>query len=123
VADDQPGARNNPYQVTKLALDLCQIGEDVRMIELDVVQNCCSGPVVHELRALIEKSRVIFVPLDHKEARRSEARGDREIGGDAPDQKAGGPPRVLEDPSKHRGGGRLAVSAGNSEHPLIKEDI
>src|SRR5688572_20246166 len=123
IADDQARSGNDSYQMTKLPLDLCKIGEDVCMIELDVVQDDRLRPIVDELRALIEKGGVIFVALDHKQARWRQAGRDREVAWDAPDQKAWGAPRVLEDPCQHRRSRRFPVGSRDSEHPLIYQNV
>ena len=50
----------------ELRFDRRQIGEDVRMIELKIVEDGRARVVVDELAALVEKRRVVFVGLDHE---------------------------------------------------------
>ena len=51
----------------KLGLYGSKIGEDVSMIELQIIQDGGSGLVMHELGALVAKGRVVLVGLDHEE--------------------------------------------------------
>ena len=51
------------------------------MIELDIVQYRGLGPIVQELGPLVEKCRVVFVGLDHKEVAIGKSRGNVEIAG------------------------------------------
>ena len=50
----------------KLELDRVEIGENIGVIELDVVHDEQLGQVMNELRAFIEKRGVVFVALDHE---------------------------------------------------------
>ena len=77
--NDQPFAGNSAHQMVELPLDGWQIREDVRVIELQVVQNCGTWAVMHELAALIEEGAVVLVGLDHEERRTAEARGNTEV--------------------------------------------
>ena len=67
IDQQPPTPRHHPDQVMKLALDGCQIGIDVGVVEFEIVQNRRAWPVVHELGTLVEERRVVFVRLDDKE--------------------------------------------------------
>src|SRR5438270_8797388 len=81
VRDNQPGAWHDPDKVMELALDRCKIGEDVGMIELQVVQYCSAGVVVDKLRALVEEGGVVFVSLDDEQRRAGKPGRSRETQG------------------------------------------
>ncbi len=51
----------------ELGFDRGEIGEDVRVVEFEVVQNRGARPVVDELRALVEERGVVLVGFDHEE--------------------------------------------------------
>ena len=51
----------------ELRLDRGEVGKDVGVVELEVVEHRGARPVVHELRALVEERRVVLVGLDHEE--------------------------------------------------------
>src|SRR5688572_26290157 len=95
----------------ELPLDRREVRIDIRMIELEVVEYRGAGPVVHELRPLVEECRVVFVGFDHEERLSSQACARVEVARYAADEKARLEPRVLENPRRERARGRLAVSA------------
>src|SRR5712691_5487720 len=87
-----PGYRSD--EVVKLGLDRCKIGEDICMIELNVVQNGNPRPVMHHLGTLIEEGSIVFVGFDHEMALFSQLRRDPKIERHTPDEKAGGQSRI-----------------------------
>ena len=65
--DDQPTiARHGAHQVVELGLDRVEVGKDVGVVELEVVEDRDVRPVVDELAALVEEGAVVFVGLDHE---------------------------------------------------------
>ena len=50
----------------ELRLDRCQIGKDVGVIELEIVEHHRARPVMDELRPLVEERGVVFVGFDHE---------------------------------------------------------
>ena len=70
---DAPLAGYRAHQVMELGLDGGQVGEDVGVVVFEVVQDGRARPVVHELGALVEEGRVVFVGLDD-EGRRKKVR-------------------------------------------------
>ena len=50
----------------KLRLYRSQIVEDIRVIKFEVINHQRFWPVVHELGALVEKGRIIFIGLNNK---------------------------------------------------------
>src|ERR1700694_501321 len=123
VGDDQSGTRHNPHEVVELALDRLQIGEDVCMIELQIVQYCSAGVVVHELRAFVEKSRVVLVSLDDEARRAGEPGGYREVEGHPADQEPWTVAGALEDPRQHGRRGGLAMGARDREDVPAAEHV
>ena len=121
--DGQPVARENAHQVVKLPLDRVQIVEDVRMIELEIVQYQAARTVVQELTALVEEGGVVFVGFDDEERRRAETGRDAEVPGQAADQETGLEPGLLEDPGQQAGRGGLAVGAGHGQHPAFAQQM
>ena len=107
--------------MVELPLDGREVGEDVRVVELEVVQHGRARPVVDELRALVEERRVVFVGLDREEARRREPRRAVEVHRHAAHEEAGFESGVLQDPREHRGRRRLAVRARDGEHPAVAQ--
>jgi len=86
----------------KLCLNRSKIGEDVRMIELDVVEDRNCGTVVHHLRAFIEESCVVFVSLYDEVASSSAPCRHPKIQRHPPDQEPWGKPGIFKDPREHR---------------------
>ncbi|CFN25634.1 Uncharacterised protein [Bordetella pertussis] len=116
--------RHRAHQVMELGLDGGQIGEDVGVIVFQVVQDGGARPVVHELRALVEKGRVVLVGLDHEGAgARRVARRHLQVGRDAADQEVGLALRALQDPGQHGAGSGLAVGAGHGQHVRAGQDV
>ena len=121
VPDDAAAAGDDAYQVMELPLDGADVGVDVGVIVLEIVEDQRARPVVHELGALVEERAVVFVGLDDEERRGTQARAHAEVLGHATDQEPGVQPRVLEDPGQERRGRRLAVGARDREHPAVLE--
>jgi len=117
VDHERADARNDPDQMMELRLDGREIGEDVRVIELEIVQDCHSRAVMDELRALVEEGGVVLVGLDHEQVAAAQPRRHPEVGRHAADQETRGQSGVLEQPGEHRSGGGLAMGAGHREHP------
>ena len=112
--------------MVELGLDGADVGEDVGVVVLQVVQHRGLGVVVDEFRTLVEEGGVVFVGLDHEEVGRRfalQARGHAEVQRHAADQEAGRITGVFEDPGQHRGGRGLAVRAGHGQHPSITQDM
>ncbi|KAF0279212.1 hypothetical protein BA897_00415 [Spiribacter roseus] len=107
----------------ELALDRGEIGEDVGVIKLQVVQDQGSRAKMHELRALIEEGGVVFIRLDDKERRAAEARRCGEVLGHATDQEARLEAGRFQQPGDQAGGGGLAVGAGHGDDPAPAEDV
>ena len=63
----RPGPGHSANQVVKLAFDVSQVVEDVGVVKLQVIQHSGAGPVMHKLAALVKKSGVVLVGLDHKQ--------------------------------------------------------
>ena len=57
--DDQTAARHRAQQVEELGLDGLDVRKDVRVVELEVVQDERSRSVVYKLRAPVEVAGVV----------------------------------------------------------------
>src|SRR5690606_8251533 len=66
--DNGPAGRYRAHQMMKLRLDGLQIGKDVGVIVFKIIKYGGARAVMYELRALVEKSRVVFVGFDDEQA-------------------------------------------------------
>ena len=117
VPHDAPAPGHDAHQVVELALDGADVGVNVGMVILEVVESQRARMVVHELRAFVEERRVVLIRLDDEVRSRTEARAHAEVRRHATDEKSGVAAGVLQDPRQERGGRGLAVGAGDREHP------
>ena len=67
VADDEAFGRHGAHEVVELGLYRTQVGEDVGMVEFQIVQNGGTRAVMHEFGAFIKKGSVVFVGFDNEE--------------------------------------------------------
>ena len=88
VDDDAAVRRHRAHEVMELRLDGGQVGEDVRVVELEVVQHGGARAVVHELAALVEEGGVVLVGFHDEVGAGAQARGHAEILRHAADQEA-----------------------------------
>ena len=117
AVDDQPaGRRYGTNQLIELTTDRCDVRVDICMVVFQIVQYRGARTVVNELRALVEKRRVVLIRFDHEVGCGPDPCGGIEIGGHSADQKPGIQPRMLQDPGEHAAGRGLAVSAGDRQH-------
>jgi hypothetical protein len=127
IRQKQAIARQGTHQMVELRLDRRQIGEDVGMIELEVVQDRRSRGVVDELRSLVAESAIVFVGFNHKERRvlssAGQPRRNAEVPRHAADQEAGTQAGMLENPRQHGGRRGLAVRPGDGQHPASFQDM
>ncbi len=115
VHDHAAGGGHGAHQVVELALDRRQVIEDVGVVELQVVQDGRARAVVDELASLVEEGGVVFVGFDHEVTALPEPGRDPEVGRHPADQEPRLQARMLQHPGQHRGGGRLAMGAGDRE--------
>ena len=123
VGDHAALARHHAQQVMELRFDRREVGKDVGVVVLEIVDDRRARPVVHELRALVEEGGVVLVGLDHEERALGQARRAVEVERHAADEEAGIEARVLEDPREHRRCGRLAVRARHRQHPAVGQHV
>ena len=114
---------HSAHEVMELRLDGCQVRKDIRVVELEVVENRRARPIPDELRALVEKGGVVLVGLDHEEGRIREPRGNAEVARHATDQESGVEAGGFQDPGEHRRGCGLSMGASHGKHPLSREYI
>jgi hypothetical protein len=117
VPHDAPAPGHDAHQVVELALDGADVGVNVGVVILEVVENQGARTVVHKLRALVEERRVVLIRLDDEPPSGTEARAHPEVRRHATDEKPGVAAGVLEDPRQERCGRGLAMGAGDREHP------
>jgi hypothetical protein len=87
------------------------------MIEFKIVQNDGARPVMDEFGTLVAEGGVVFVGFDDEERRVAERAETPKFSGTPPIRKPGCHVGVFENPGQHRGGRRLAMRAGDAEHP------
>ena len=106
-------------------LDGGQVGEDVGVVELQVVQDRGARPVVHELAALVEEGGVVLVGFDDEGAvPRWPSRAETpKFSGTPPTRKPGLQAGRFQHPGQHRGGGGLAVRAGHGQHMAALQHV
>jgi hypothetical protein len=90
--DDQPAAGHGAHQVVELALDHREVVEDVRVVELQVVEHQGARAVVDELGALVEEGGVVLVRLHHEEGRGPSRAESPKLRGTPPIRKPGASP-------------------------------
>ena len=115
VDDQLPASRRAAQQQVELPHHRFQVGVDVGVVVLDIVDDHGAGAVVQEFRVLVEERRIVFVPLDDEVPAASQPRRAVEVSGRAADQKAGFQAGVLQQPGHHAGRGGLAVRPGHRD--------
>ncbi len=113
VGDDHSAPWHDGHQLAERALHRRQIGKNVGVVKLDIIQDHRVGQVVDELAALVEKRRVVFVALNNETLPLPYPRPAAEIVGYAANQKPRRQTCRLHHPRQQRGRRRLAVRAGN----------
>ena len=92
-----------------------EVGENVRVIELDIADDGALRQVMNELAALVEKRRVVFIPLDDEPLAVREPRALRQIVREAADEVTRIQPVMLEHPGQQTRGRGLAVRARDDD--------
>ena len=64
LGNDQPLTRDHAQQLVELPLNRGDIRIDVRVVVFEVVEDRRARPVVNELGAFVEESRVVLIRLD-----------------------------------------------------------
>jgi hypothetical protein len=105
----------------ELGLDRGQVGKDVGVIVLEVIQDRRARAIVHELRALVGERGVVFVGLDHEERALRQSCRDAEVHRHAADQEPRVEAGVIENPRQERGGRGLAVRPGHRQYPFVAQ--
>ncbi len=123
VRHDAAGSRHGPHQMVKLTLNRPKIRKYVCVVELDIVQDRRSRSVVHHLRPLVEKRRVVLVSLDDEVLSRPQPCRHSKVRGYAANEESGRKPGVFQDPCKHRRSGRLPVRARHRGDPSARQGM
>src|SRR5438128_883728 len=125
--DEQQAAAR--YQIDKAAErehDCVDVAVDVRMVELDIVDDRHVRQILQELGRLIEKRAVILVSLDDELASAAEAvarTAVAEVRRDAADEHARINAAMGQQPARNGAGGGLAVRAGNNNRSRAPEEM
>src|SRR5204863_9818092 len=106
----------------KCFLDRGDAFKNVRMVELQVVDDRHFRQVMDEFAPFIEKSRVVFVALDDKPFALGESGPLPQIVWNAADEIARMETLVLEDPREQRRRRRLAVRASHYDGAFAAVD-
>ncbi len=111
---DRPRRVDPGHQAGEGGDHRCKIGEDVAMVEFDVGDGGERRPVVEEFWGRVEIGGLVLVALDDQRCPGPGQPGAlAEVPRDAADQEARTGAGDVVDPGQHRGGGRLAVGAGD----------
>src|SRR5205085_1900349 len=124
--EQQTFARDEIDQPAERERDRIEVGVDVRVIELDVVDDGNVGQVLEELRRLVEEGAVVLVALDHEIAAMAHAIAGSalaQVAGDAADEHARVEPAVRQQPAGERRGRRLAMSAGDDNRSGAPQEM
>ena len=118
--------------MVELGLYRTQIGEDVGVVEFQIVQHGGTRAVMHEFGAFVEKGGVVFVGFDDEKRRfavRVLARRLRQAGGNAEvfryaaDEEARRESGIFQDPCEHGRSGRFAVRPRHAEYPMMVQHV
>jgi hypothetical protein len=123
VGDDCSVGRHEPGEPGKDGHEALEVGVEVCVVELDVVQQQRPGPVVQELRPPVEESRVVLVSLQEKDGPRAVAEPPAEVLHLSTDEKPGVAPRVEQEPGEESRCGRLAVRSGDHDRLFFRQEI
>ena len=75
TANNQPVSGNTSHQMMELGLDRGEVGENIRMVIFEVIDDRRFRAVMNKLGTLVEKGGVILICLDHKEVSATQPRG------------------------------------------------
>src|SRR3954470_20234257 len=88
VRQKQSVARDQVYESFERGLNRAQVFENIRVIELQIVDDPNLRQVMHKLAPFIKKRRVVFVPLDNKPFALGKSCSLPEVGRNSTDQVA-----------------------------------
>src|SRR5207247_2110207 len=113
--------RNQVDEARELKPDCIQVRINISMIELDVPHYRHIGEVVHEFRALIKKSGVVFVTF-HDESRASfHPIAGLKVFRNAAYQAIGTEAGEMEHPCDHGSGRGFSVGSGDYDRSLVAQ--
>ena len=121
-ADQQPVFGDDVDQPPEGQRDFVDRIVDVRVIELDVVDDHRIGQVVKELRPLVEEGAVVFVAFQDEQVARSQPRAGLPADGHAADDVAGIQAGLGENPGEHRRRRGLAVGPCHHDRSAIPQE-
>src|SRR5882672_4846406 len=85
IAKKEAVARNEPDEMFEGGFDGFEVGEDVGVVELEIVDEGDLGEVMDEFAAFVEESGVVFVALNDEPFTVRKASALAEVVGDAAD--------------------------------------
>ena len=113
---DEPAvAGDEVHQAAEGELDRVEVFVDVRVVELDVPDDCRLRKVVHKLRPLVEVRGVVLVALDDEVVAVRHAEARAEVLHDAADEERRIQAAALHDPSRDARRRSLPVRARDDE--------
>src|SRR5204863_9576720 len=117
-------ARHQIHQTPKRELHRIEVLVNIGVIEFDVVNDGNFGEVMHELRALVEIGRVVFVAFNDEVIAVGDAKTDAEVLHHATDHERWIESCLVDDPRGETRRGRLAVSTRDYQRaPAANEFI
>ena len=111
VDQGQAVAGDDLGQPAEAQFDFLQGIVNIRVIKFNVVDDHQFREVVQEFGTLVEKRRVVLVPLQHGKIGIRKTAPASEIAGNAANHEAGVQPGILHQPRQHGCGGGFSVGA------------
>jgi len=93
------------------------------MIVFEIIKHEGAWTVVHKLRALVKKCRIVFIRFDHKKLRIAKSRRHIEISGNTASQETRLQAGILQNPGQHAGGRGFSMGAGDGNDMPLAEHI
>ena len=119
----QAAAGHQVHEALERHADRREVGIDIRVIELDVVDDGDVRQVFQELGGLVEECAVVLVPFDHELPAAADAIAALEVLGNAADEHARVGAAVRQQPPRQRRGRGLPVRAGDDDRPGAPEEM
>src|SRR5580704_6170226 len=114
VDENKTCGRYNIHQAAEAEFDLIEIGIDVSMVKLDVIDDYGLRKVMKEFSALVEKRGIVLVSFNNEIARITKSCALAQISGDSTNQETRVAARFAEEPSHECGRRRFPVRPRNN---------
>ncbi len=119
--DNQTLTGDGSQQQVELGLDRRQVGEYIRVVIFEIIENQRPWAVVYEFGAPVEVAGVVFISLNDKEGGFPQPRRLIKVARCAANEVAGFEASVIKNPGKHAGRRGFAMGTSNSKDPSIPE--